>query len=76
MAGLTQNLREELKPFGIKVCGVYPGATLTDSWSGVAVHPTRIMEAQDIAKMVYAAAFLSPQAVMEDIVLRPQLGDL
>jgi hypothetical protein len=26
--------------------------------------------------MVYAASQLSPQAVVEDIVMRPQLGDL
>jgi len=76
LAGFTQNLREELKPKGIKVTGIYPGATLTGSWDGVDIDPNRIMEAKDIAEMVYAAAHLSPQAVVEDIVLRPQLGDL
>jgi hypothetical protein len=34
------------------------------------------MEAGDVASMIYAAAFLSPQACVEEIVLRPQLGDL
>jgi NADP-dependent 3-hydroxy acid dehydrogenase YdfG len=34
------------------------------------------MEAEDIARMVYAAAHLSPQACVEEIILRPQLGDL
>jgi hypothetical protein len=34
------------------------------------------MEAQDIAKMIFAATQLSPQAVVEDIVMRPLLGDL
>jgi hypothetical protein len=34
------------------------------------------MEADDIARMIYAASLLSPQACVEDIVLRPQLGDL
>jgi hypothetical protein len=34
------------------------------------------MEVADIAKMVFAASQLSPQAVVEDIVMRPQLGDL
>jgi NADP-dependent 3-hydroxy acid dehydrogenase YdfG len=34
------------------------------------------MEAADIAKMVYAAAQLSPQACVEEIIIRPQLGDL
>lgn len=76
LAGFTKNLREEMKPFGVKVCGVYPGATLTDSWAGTDVKPKRLMEAEDVAKMIYAAAHLSPKAVMEDIVLRPQLGDV
>jgi hypothetical protein len=34
------------------------------------------MKPEDIASMIYAASQLSPQAVMEEIVLRPQLGDL
>lgn len=76
LSGFTKNLREEMKPFGIKVCGVYPGATMSNSWAGSGVEPERIMEADDVAKMVYAATNLSAQAVMEDIVIRPQLGDL
>ena len=74
--GFSKNLREELKDKGIKVTGVYPGATYTNSWAGSGVAPARIMEAQDIAKMIYAATQLSPQAVVEDIVMRPLLGDL
>jgi short-subunit dehydrogenase len=74
--GFSKNLRLELKDKGIKVTGVYPGATYTNSWAGSGVEPSRIMEAQDIAKMIFAAAHLSPQAVVEDIVMRPQLGDL
>ena len=74
--GFSKNLREELKDKGIKVTGVYPGATYTNSWAGSGVAPTRIMEAQDIAKMILAAAHLSPQAVVEDIIMRPLLGDL
>ena len=69
-------MREELKPLGIKVTAVLPGAAYTDSWSGSGVDPKRIMEADDVAKMVFAASQLSSQAVVEDIILRPQLGDL
>lgn len=76
LAGFSKNLREELKPFGIKVTAVYPGAVMTDSWAGYDNSSGRIMEAADIAAMIVAAAKLSPQAVVEDIVLRPQLGDL
>jgi short-subunit dehydrogenase len=76
LMGFSKNLREELKAYNIKVSGVYPGAVLTDSWAGYDNTSHRIMEASDIAAMIVAACKLSPSAVMEDIVLRPQLGDL
>jgi short-subunit dehydrogenase len=75
LLGFSKNLRRELMPHGIKVTAVIPGAVYTDSWAPF-VAPERIMEAEDIAKMIYAASCLSPQAVVEDIILRPQLGDL
>ena len=34
------------------------------------------MEADDIAKMILSATELSSQAVVEEILIRPQLGDL
>ncbi|MFP5040554.1 SDR family oxidoreductase [Parasediminibacterium sp. JCM 36343] len=76
LLGFSKNLREELKPLGIKVTAIMPGAAYTDSWIGSGVLAERIMEADDVAKMIYAASQLSAQAVVEDIVLRPQLGDL
>lgn len=74
--GFSKNLREEMKPFNIKVTAVFPGAVLTDSWGDFDNSAHRIMEADDIAQLVYAAAQLSPGACVEDIVVRPQLGDL
>ena len=76
LLGFSRNLREEMKPHGIKVTAVLPGAVYTDSWKGSGVSEQRIMEAADIASLVYTAATLSPQATVEDIVIRPQLGDL
>lgn len=74
--GFSKNLREEMKPHGIKVTHVIPGAVLSDSWGNYDNSSRRIMEASDIAKMIYAASQLSLQACVEDIVIRPQLGDL
>ena len=74
--GFSKNLREEMKAFNIKVTTVYPGATLTSSWDGMDIDPQRILETDDIAKMIIAASDLSPQGCVEDIVIRPQLGDL
>lgn len=76
LLGLSNNLREELKPHHIKVTAVLPGAVYTHSWSGSGVDPERIMHANDVAIMVYASTQLSTQAVVENMVLRPQLGDL
>ncbi len=76
LMGFSKNLREELKPYGIKVTSVYPGAVMTDSWGDFDNTDGRIMEATDIAAIVLAASNLSPQAVVEDIVLRPLSGDL
>ena len=76
LAGFSANLRQEMKTFGIKVTTVYPGAAYTESWAGSGVDPQRIMEAGDVADMVFAASRLSIQATVEEILLRPQLGDL
>ena len=76
LAGFSHNLRHELKPHHIKVTAVYPGAVYTDSWAGSGIDPKRIMEADDVAQLIYAAAMLSPQATVEEILLRPQLGDI
>ena len=76
LLGFSKNLREELKPYNIKVTGVYPGAVMTASWGDFDNSKQRIMEADDIAAMIIAATKLSAQAVVEDIVIRPQLGDL
>lgn len=76
LAGFSANLREEMKPHGIKVTSVYPGAAYTDSWAGTGVDPQRIMEAADVAEMIFAATQLSSRATVEEILLRPQLGDL
>jgi NADP-dependent 3-hydroxy acid dehydrogenase YdfG len=65
-----------MKPHNIKVTSVFPGAVLTDSWEGFDNSSKRIMEAEDIAKMVFACTQLSSAACVEEIVIRPQLGDL
>ncbi|HKC36144.1 MAG TPA: SDR family oxidoreductase, partial [Chitinophagaceae bacterium] len=60
MYGFSKNLREEMKPYNIKVTSVHPGAVLTDSWGDYDNSSKRIMEAADVAKMIYACTQLSP----------------
>lgn len=76
LLGFSKALREELKPEGIRVTALLPGATWSDSWRGVELPAERLMQADDIAQLVWAAYQLSPSAVVEELVVRPQLGDL
>ena len=76
LLGVSENLREELKESGIKVTAICPGATYTPSWEGSDVAPSRIMEAADIATMLWGAYNLSAQADVETIIMRPVKGDI
>ncbi|MCC3159350.1 SDR family oxidoreductase [Hymenobacter sp. 15J16-1T3B] len=74
--GMTKNLREELKLTPIRVTAVLPGATYTASWEGAGLPPERFIKAEDVADAVFGTWSLSPQAVVEELLIRPQLGDI
>lgn len=74
--GFSKTLREEMKSHNIKVTNVLPGAVYTASWESSDVNSGRIMPPEDIAKTVYATYQLTGRTVVEDIILRPLLGDL
>ncbi len=76
MHGLTKVLREEIKPYGIKVTSVLPGPTYTSSWEGVELPEERFMKPSDVADIIWATYNLSSTAVVEEILMRPQLGDI
>jgi short-subunit dehydrogenase len=74
--GFTKVLREELKNKQLRVTAVLPGATYTASWDGVDLPPERFMPPADVAEAVWAAFALTGQTVLEEILVRPQLGDI
>jgi short-subunit dehydrogenase len=76
LLGMSKVLREELKSYNIRVTSVLPGATMTASWEGTDLPEERFMKSEDVADTVLAAYRLSDRAVMEEVLLRPQLGDL
>lgn len=76
LLGFSKALREEMKPHGIRVVSVLPGATRTASWDGTDLPDERFMPAEDIASAIWDVYQLSPRTVVEEILLRPQLGDL
>ena len=76
LLGFSKVLREETKAYNIKVTSILPGATWSASWAGVDLPESRLMQADDIASLVLNAYQLSDSAVVEEILVRPQLGDL
>ena len=76
LLGLARCVREETKAHGLRVTALLPGATFTPSWDGVEVPEERFMPAEDIARTVLDVYHLSDRTVVEEILLRPQQGDL
>ncbi|MFZ0479979.1 MAG: SDR family oxidoreductase [Terriglobales bacterium] len=76
--GLTDTLREELRPKGIRVIALLPGATDTDIWTTLWPQAPRhkMMSARAVAQAVVNALLLPPNAVVEKLVLRPAAGTL
>ncbi len=76
LLGFSKVLREELKEKGIKVTSVLPGATLTPSWDGVDLPKERFIDVDELAKTIFNISQLDKTAVVEEILIRPQLGDI
>lgn len=76
VTGLAKVLRVETKDTGVRVCCVHPGATWTPSWAQSGVKPERIMPAEDIARAFLDVYRLGRRTVVEEIILRPILGDI
>lgn len=76
VTGLSKVMRAELRDKGVRVCCVYPGATVSPSWRGSGVDEARMMPTADVAQAFFDVYRLSRRTVVEEIVLRPQGGDV
>lgn len=76
LLSLTKVLRMELMPHGIKVTAVLPGSTLTDSWNGTNLPPDRFVMPEDVAEAVISCLKMSKGANIDEIIIRPVLGEL
>lgn len=73
---LVDALRAEFRPLGIKVTTIMPGPTWSASWDGVDLPEDRLLAASDVAEQVWRAHDTPVNAVVEEVVIRPALGDL
>lgn len=76
LLGFSKGLREELKEQQIKVTAILPGAVYTPSWEGVDLPPERFIKPEDIADTLWGIYSLSGRANVEEVLVRPQLGDI
>lgn len=76
LLGLSKVLREELKPYDIRVTSVIPGATFTASWESTDLPEERFMKPEDVSSAIMNCYQMSSRTVVEELLLRPQLGDL
>src|SRR5271165_779283 len=76
--GFTDTLREELRPKGIRVLALMPGATDTDIWKTLWPKAPRrkMMAPATIARTVVDALLLPPNSAIEKLVVMPAGGAL
>jgi NAD(P)-dependent dehydrogenase (short-subunit alcohol dehydrogenase family) len=76
--GFTNTLREELRPRGIRVIGLLPGATDTDIWKILWPQAPRrkMMSPAIVAQTLLAALLLPANTTVENIEILPSAGTL
>lgn len=74
--GAAVSLRAALMAKGIGVTHIAPGSVRTEMWDDEEVQEGRMLEPGDIAKLVATILTLSPQADVEEIVVRPLHGNI
>jgi 3-oxoacyl-[acyl-carrier protein] reductase len=74
--GFTTTLREELRPKGIRVIALVPGATDTDIWKTLWPQAPRkkMMSPATIAEAVVNAILLPPNTTVETLEILPTVG--
>ncbi len=76
LLGLARSLRAEVKEHGLRVMALLPGATYTDSWAASGLPEERLMPPEDLAALVVAMHRLTGRTVVEEVLMRPLLGDI
>lgn len=63
-------LFEEMRQYNVKVTAIIPGSTFSDSWKGMKIDFSKLIQPDDVAESIYQCFNLSSQAVMEELVIQ------
>ncbi|MDT3404611.1 SDR family oxidoreductase [Mucilaginibacter terrae] len=73
---LNTVMKLEMQAYNVKVTAVLPGSTLTGSWAGTEVHPSRFVMPEDVAAAIITAYNMSVGANTDEIVIKPVSGQI
>jgi NADP-dependent 3-hydroxy acid dehydrogenase YdfG len=78
LVGFSQALAQEVRPLGIQVTDLYPGATDSPLWNDLNIPALRdvMLQPEDVAEMVAYTLSQSKRARIAEITLEPAGGDL
>jgi short-subunit dehydrogenase len=74
LLGFTRSLRKELQSTQIAVSAFNLGQTYSTSWYDVDIAEEKLIDPEDVGKLIIALSKLSPRTVAEEIILTPQGG--
>ena len=71
LKGFNDVLREEMRPFGVKVTSVLPGSINTSSWDGMDVPKEKFVQPSDIAFAIFMMVNYNKHTLVEELVMTP-----
>ena len=74
LLGYTRSLRRELMETQVAVSVINLGQTYSTSWKDVDIDPDKLIDPEDVGKLIVTLSELSPRSVAEEILLMPQGG--
>jgi short-subunit dehydrogenase len=75
LLSLMASARAELRGKGIRITNLVPGAVDTPLWDGFDLSTELMMDPEEVASVIFHACEVHPRTLVEEIVLRPRLGD-
>ena len=77
LLGYTRSLRKELAiNSNIAVTALNLGQTYSTSWEDVDIDPKKLIDPEDVGKLIVALSELSVQSVVEEIDMMPLGGEV
>ena len=71
LLGLTQCMAEDLRPHGIRVSAVCPGSVNTEFSPHAGKDPRKMLQPEDVARVVETIVTQEPQSFISEVSLRP-----